>query len=49
MRADWNPAFGLPLFALVFLARLNPLAVIPLAGSSRCSTSAGTKPRAGPI
>jgi general nucleoside transport system permease protein len=32
MRATWNPAFGLPLFALVFLARLNPLAVIPLAG-----------------
>ena len=32
MRANWNPGFGLPLFALVFLARLNPLAVIPLAG-----------------
>ncbi|MCX8031817.1 MAG: ABC transporter permease [Thermoleophilia bacterium] len=31
MRADWNPQFGLPLFALVFLARLNPLAVVPLA------------------
>jgi general nucleoside transport system permease protein len=31
MRADWNPQFGLALFALVFLARLNPLAVIPLA------------------
>jgi simple sugar transport system permease protein len=32
MRATWNPGFGLPLFALVFLARLDPLAVIPLAG-----------------
>lgn len=31
MRADWNPKFGLALFALVFLARLNPLATIPLA------------------
>ncbi len=25
MRADWNPKFGLTLFALVFLARLNAL------------------------
>lgn len=32
VRADWNPNFGLPLFALVFLARLNALAVIPLVG-----------------
>jgi simple sugar transport system permease protein len=32
MRADWNPNFGLPLFALVFLARLNALATIPLVG-----------------
>jgi len=32
MRADWNPNFGLPLFALVFLARLNALAAIPLVG-----------------
>jgi simple sugar transport system permease protein len=32
MRADWNPQFGLTLFALVFLARLNALAVIPLTG-----------------
>ncbi len=31
MRADWNPMFGLALFALVFLARLSPLATIPLA------------------
>jgi ABC-type uncharacterized transport system permease subunit len=30
VRADWNPGFGLPLFALVFLARLNALATIPL-------------------
>ena len=30
MRADWNPKFGLALFALVFLARLNPAAVLPL-------------------
>ncbi len=32
MRADWNPNFGMPLFALVFLARLNALATIPLVG-----------------
>lgn len=32
VRADWNPGFGLPLFALVFLARLNALACIPLVG-----------------
>jgi ABC-type uncharacterized transport system permease subunit len=32
MRADWNPMYGLTLFALVFLARLNALAVIPLTG-----------------
>ncbi|MBW2058056.1 MAG: ABC transporter permease [Deltaproteobacteria bacterium] len=32
MRADWNPNFGLALFALVFLARLNALATIPLVG-----------------
>jgi len=31
MRADWNPQFGLALFGLVFLGRLSPLAVIPLA------------------
>jgi ABC-type uncharacterized transport system permease subunit len=31
MRADWNPQFGLALFALVFLARLSPVAVVPLA------------------
>lgn len=31
MRADWRPGFGLPMFALVFLARLNPAAVVPLA------------------
>lgn len=32
MRADWNPAFGLPLFALVFLSRLRVLALVPLVG-----------------
>lgn len=32
MRADWNPKFGLALFALVFLARLSPIATAPLAG-----------------
>lgn len=32
VRADWNPNFGLTLFALVFLARLNALACIPLVG-----------------
>ena len=31
MRADWNPAYGLKVVPLVFLARLNVLAVIPLA------------------
>lgn len=32
VRADWNPNFGLMLFALVFLARLNALVCIPLVG-----------------
>jgi simple sugar transport system permease protein len=32
MRAGWNPEFGLALFALVFLARLSPVAVVPFAG-----------------
>jgi simple sugar transport system permease protein len=31
MRADWNPAYGLRVFPLVFLARLNAIAVIPFA------------------
>jgi simple sugar transport system permease protein len=31
MRADWNPAYGLAVVPLVFLARLNALAVIPFA------------------
>ncbi len=30
VRADWNPAFGLPLFALVFLSRLRVAALVPL-------------------
>jgi ABC-type uncharacterized transport system permease subunit len=30
VRADWNPAFGMTLFAIVFLAGLNVLTVIPL-------------------
>jgi simple sugar transport system permease protein len=29
VRADWNPAFGLWVVPLVFLARLNPIGVIP--------------------
>jgi general nucleoside transport system permease protein len=29
VRADWNPAFGLQVVPLVFLARLNPLACVP--------------------
>ncbi len=29
VRADWNPAFGLQVVPLVFLARLNALAVVP--------------------
>ena len=31
MRADWNPAYGLKVVPLVFLARLNAIAVIPFA------------------
>ncbi len=31
MRADWNPAYGLKVVPLVFLARLNAVAVIPFA------------------
>ena len=31
MRADWNPAYGLKVVPLVFLARLNILVLIPLA------------------
>ncbi len=31
MRADWNPAYGLKVIPLVFLARLNALAMIPFA------------------
>lgn len=31
MRSDWNPAYGLKVVPLVFLARLKPLAVIPFA------------------
>lgn len=31
MRADWNPAYGLAVVPLVFLARLNALALIPVA------------------
>jgi simple sugar transport system permease protein len=30
VRADWNPNWGLTLFALVFLARLNAMATIPI-------------------
>jgi ABC-type uncharacterized transport system permease subunit len=41
MRADWNPKFGLTLFALVFLARLNALAVIPLTGFFAVLTMGG--------
>lgn len=29
VRADWNPAFGLQVVPLVFLARLNPIATVP--------------------
>lgn len=31
MRADWNPAYGLKVIPLVFLARLNAIALIPFA------------------
>ncbi len=31
MRADWNPAYGLKVVPLVFLARLNAIALIPFA------------------
>ncbi len=30
-QGEWNPMYGLTAFAVVFLARLNPLGVIPLA------------------
>ena len=40
MRADWNPAYGLAVVPLVFLARLNALALIPFAVVlQRCSPS----------
>jgi simple sugar transport system permease protein len=32
IRADQNPAFGLEVVPLVFLARLNALAVVPFVG-----------------
>jgi general nucleoside transport system permease protein len=32
VRADWNPAFGLLVVPLVFLARFNAIAVIPFVG-----------------
>ena len=41
MRADWNPKYGLTLFAMVFLARLNALAVIPLTGMFAVLTIGG--------
>ncbi len=31
MRADWNPAYGLKVVPIVFLARLNALAIVPFA------------------
>ncbi|HKZ92255.1 MAG TPA: ABC transporter permease [Candidatus Limnocylindrales bacterium] len=31
MRSDWNPSYGLAVVPLVFLARLNALAIIPFA------------------
>jgi simple sugar transport system permease protein len=31
MRADWNPAYGLAVVPLVFLARMNAIALIPFA------------------
>jgi general nucleoside transport system permease protein len=42
LRADWNPGFGLALFALVFLARLNALAVVPLAAFYAVLSTAGS-------
>ena len=35
IRADWNPAFGLIVVPLVFLARLNAIAVIPFVAVPR--------------
>ena len=32
VRADWNPGWGFMMFAIVFLARLNMLATIPIVG-----------------
>ena len=37
MRADWNPAFGLWVVPLVFLARLHPIGVIPYVALSLAS------------
>jgi ABC-type uncharacterized transport system permease subunit len=53
VRADWNPAFGLWVVPLVFLARLHPIAVIPYVfllsmasiGGDFAALEAGVSPR----
>ena len=53
VRADWNPAFGLWVVPLVFLARLHPIAVIPYVfllslasiGGDFAALEAGVTPR----
>jgi simple sugar transport system permease protein len=53
VRADWNPAFGLWVVPLVFLARLNAIAVIPFVfllsmvsiGGDFAAENAGLTPR----
>jgi ABC-type uncharacterized transport system permease subunit len=52
-KADWNPAFGLWVVPLVFLARLNPMGVIPYVfllsvvsiGGDYAAQNAGLTPR----
>ncbi|MFN8124529.1 MAG: ABC transporter permease [Thermoleophilia bacterium] len=41
VRADWNPAFGLLVVPLVFLARFNALAVIPFVAALALLTIGG--------
>jgi len=41
VRSDWNPAFGLLVVPLVFLARFNALAVIPFVAALALMTIGG--------
>lgn len=42
MRTNWNPTYGDKILPFVFLARLNPLAAIPLVGFYAILTTGGT-------